>query len=289
VLPEFDLLIPETLPEALDLLDSGAPHVVPLAGGTNLIVDLRDRRRHAQALMDVSRLKELQGIRRENGHIVVGGGTTIAELLTDPLVAEHGAPLRDSAKAFAGPLVRNRATVAGNLVDASPAADTAPPLLVLDAEIELVSKAGTRRVPLDEFLVGVRETLRQPTELLLAVRWSVPPANSAAAFYKSGLRKADAISVLSVALRIECDQQKRCRKARIALGAVAPRPIRAYAAEEILDGRPLTPGLLAQAAGLAAEVTRPIDDIRGSAAYRRRVVDVLVRRLLERAAAQAGD
>jgi CO/xanthine dehydrogenase FAD-binding subunit len=289
VLPEFDLLMPETLPEALDLLDSGAPHVVPLAGGTNLIVDLRDRRRHAQVLMDVSRLKELRGIRRENDRIVVGGGTTIAELLTDPLVAEHGAPLRDAAKAFAGPMVRNRATVAGNLVDASPAADTAPPLLVLDAEIELVSKAGTRRVPLDEFLVGVRETLRQPTELLLGVRWSVPPSDSAAAFYKTGLRKADAITVLSVALKIECDKHKRCLKARIALGAVAPRPIRAYAAEEILNGRTFTPKLLAQAAGLAAEATRPIDDIRGSAAYRRRVVEVLVRRLLVRTAGQAGD
>lgn len=289
MLPEFDLLMPETLPEALDLLDSGAPRVVPLAGGTNLIVDLRDRRRHAQVLMDVSRLKELQGIRRDNGYIVVGGGTTIAELLTDPLVTEHGAPLRDAAKVFAGPMVRNRATVAGNLVDASPAADTAPPLLVLDAEIELVSKTGTRRVPLDEFLVGVRETLRQPTELLLGVRWPVPPSDSAAAFYKTGLRKADAITVLSVALKIECDKQKRCRKARIALGAVAPRPIRAYAAEELLNGQTLAPRLLAQAAGMAAEAARPIDDIRGSAAYRRRVVEVLVRRLLVRAAGQAGD
>jgi CO/xanthine dehydrogenase FAD-binding subunit len=289
VLPEFDLLTPDTLSEALDLLDSGAPHVVPLAGGTNLIVDLRDRRRQAQALMDVSRLPELRGIRREYGHIVMGGGSTIADLLTDPLIAEHGAPLTDAAKAFAGPLVRNRATVAGNLADASPAADTAPPLLVLDAEIELVSKTGMRRVPLDEFLVGVRETLRRPTELLLAVRWPVPPVHSTAAFYKAGLRRADAISVLSVAVSIECDQQRRCSKARIALGAVAPRPIRAHAAEEILNGRTLRPDLLAQAARLASEATRPIDDIRGSAAYRRRVVEVLVRRLLVQAVGQAGD
>ena len=289
MLPEFDLLTPSTLSEALDLLDSGAPDVVPLAGGTNLIVDLRDRHRQAQVLMDVSRLSELHGIRRENGHIVVGGGSTIADLLTDPLIAEHGAPLRDAAKVFAGPLVRNRATIAGNLVDASPAADTAPPLLVLDAEIELVSKRGMRCLPLDEFLVGVRETLRKPTELVLAVRWPLPPAHSTAAFYKAGLRRADAISVLSVALNIECDQQRRCSKARIALGAVAPRPIRAHAAEEALTGCALGPHLLAQAASLASEATRPIDDIRGSAAYRRRVVEVLVRRLLVQAVGQASD
>jgi carbon-monoxide dehydrogenase medium subunit len=289
VLPEFDLLTPDTLSEALDLLDSGAPDVVPLAGGTNLIVDLRDRRRQAQVLMDVSRLPELRGIRRENGYIAVGGGSTIADLLADPLIAAYGAPLRDAAQVFAGPLVRNRATIAGNLVDASPAADTAPPLLVLDAEIELVSKTGMRRLPLDEFLVGVRKTLRKPTELVLAVRWPVPPAHSTAAFYKTGLRRADAISVLSVALNVECDQQRRCSKARIALGAVAPRPIRAQAAEEALTGRTLGPDLLAQAASLASEATRPIDDIRGSAVYRRRVVEVLVRRLLVQAVGQAGD
>jgi carbon-monoxide dehydrogenase medium subunit len=287
MLPEFDLLTPQTLPEALDLLDSGSPHLVPLAGGTNLIVDLRDRRRQAEVLMDVSRLAELQGVRRADGHIVVGGGTTIADLLNDPLVAEYGAPLRDAARAFAGPLVRNRATVAGNLVDASPAADTAPPLLVLDAEVELVSRAGTRRIPLDEFLVGVRETLRQPNELLSAVRWPIPPVDSVAAYHKLGLRKADAISVLSVALKIECDEQKRCHNARIALGAVAPRPLRAYAAEEKLNGQKLTSDLLTQVARQAAEATRPIDDIRGSAAYRRRVVEVLVRRLLAQVADQS--
>jgi carbon-monoxide dehydrogenase medium subunit len=288
VLPEFELLMPETLAEALDLLDKQAPDVVPLAGGTNLIVDLRDRRRHHQTLMDVSRLSELRGIHRENGGIVVGGGTTIAELLSAPLISEHGAPLRDAAAVFAGPLVRNRATIAGNLVDASPAADTAPPLLVLDAEVELVSKGGSRRVPLDEFMVGVRETLLQPNELVQAVRWPVAPADSVAAFHKTGLRRADAISVLSVAVKIASDDNERCREARIALGAVAPRPIRANAAEGILTGQSWTPELVRQAARVAAETACPIDDIRGSAAYRRRVVEVLVKRLLTQAAGQAG-
>ncbi len=279
MLPEFDLLVPETLTEAVNLLAEGAPDLVPLAGGTNVIVDLRDRRRHYRALMDVSRLGELRGIRRENGHIVVGGGTTIAELLTNPLIAQLGAPLRDAAILFAGPLVRNRATVGGNLVDASPAADMAPPLLVLDAEVELVSKEGQRWVPLEEFLVGVRQTLRQPTELLRAVRWPEPRAGSGAVFKKIGLRKADAISVLSVALSVTCDSQGKCSQARIALGAVAPRPVRAYEAENALHGERLTHDLATHAGRLAGRAARPIDDIRGTAAYRRQVVEVLVRRL----------
>jgi len=133
-------------------------------------------------------------------------------------------------------------------------------------------------------MIGVRETLRRPQELLAAVRWPVPPPNSAGAFYKMGLRKADAISVLSAAVTVEGDGNGGCRQARIALGAVAPRPIRAHAAEDLLYGQPLKPEIIAQAARLSTEATHPIGDIRGSAAYRRRVVEVLVHRLLTRVA-----
>ncbi len=168
MLPEFDLLRPKTMPEALDMLaDAGT---MPIAGGTNVVVDLRAGKHQPRALVDVSRLPGLRGVRREDGHLVIGGGTTISDLLHDPLIAQHAPALREAALVFANPLIRNRATVAGNLVDASPAADTAPPLLALDAEVELSSKAGVRRVPLADFLVGVRKTLRRPDELLTAVR-----------------------------------------------------------------------------------------------------------------------
>ncbi len=284
MLPEFDLLMPQALPEALDLLAEGAPDVTPLAGGTNLLVDMRGGRHRPSVLMNIAGLDELRGIRQEDGHLVVGGGVTVAELLDDPLIARHASVLREAAAVFANPLVRNRATVGGNLVDASPAADTASPLLVLDAEVELVSREEMRRVPLEEFIVGVRETLRQPQELLAAVRWPVPPPRSAGAFHKLRSRQAGAISVLSAAVMVEGDESGRCRQARIALGAVAPRPIRAHAAEDLLRGQPLTPEIIAEAARLSAEATRPIDDIRGSAVYRQRVAEVLVRRLLTRVA-----
>jgi CO/xanthine dehydrogenase FAD-binding subunit len=284
MLPEFSLLMPQTLPEALEMLAGGAPEAAPLAGGTNLIVDMRSGRCRPAVLVNVAGLSELRGVQRENGHIVVGGGTTITELMADPLVVEHGAPLKDAAAVLASPLIRNRATIAGNLADASPAADTAPPLLVLDAEVELMSCSGTRRVPLEDFLVGVRQTLRRPEELLTAVRWPAPPSNSAAAFYKIGLRKADAIAVASVAVMVEYGDDGRCEQARIALGSVAPRVIRAHAAEDALRGQPLTDEIVAEAAHLSAEATSPIDDVRGSADYRRRVTEALVRRLLAQVA-----
>lgn len=281
---EIDLFRPETLQEALAMLSEHAPHGKPLAGGTNVVVELREGHHQGKSMVDLTRLQELRGIHAQNGYIVIGGGTTITELLTHPLIATHGAPLRESAAVFANPLIRNRATVAGNLVDASPAADTAPPLLAMGAEVELVSQDQTRWVPLDEFMIGVRKTLIQPDELMRSIRWVKPSTRSAGAFYKVGLRKADAISVLSVAVMVVCDTAERCTLARIALGAVAPRPLRAHEAENALLGRPLQADEIAEAARLAAEATRPISDIRGTAAYRKRVTEVTVRRLLIRAA-----
>ena len=278
MLPEFDLLRPKMLSEALEML--AEPDVMPIAGGTNVIADLRAEKHHPKALMDVSRLVELKGIRQENGHSAVAGGTTITELLCHPLIARHTPILVRTARAFANPLIRNRATVAGNLVDASPAADMAPPLLVLGAEIELASRAGIRHVALADFFTGVRTTVRQPDELVTAIRWPAPSPNTYTGYYKLGLRKADAISVVSVAVAVTLDDAGRCVSARIALGAVAPRPIRATAAEEILANQKLTPKVIAEAARLAGGSTRPISDIRGSASYRREVTEIIVRRLL---------
>lgn len=286
---EIGLLRPKVLPEALAMLAEHAPEGKPLAGGTNVIVEMREGHYGGKTLVDLSHLQELRGIQKQDGHILIGGGTTITDLLTHPLIAAHGAPLKECAAVFANPLVRNRATVAGNLVDASPAADTAPPFLALGAEVELVSLVASRWVPLDDFIVGVRKTLIQPDELLRSIRWETPTERSAGAFYKVGLRKADAISVLSVAVMTECDEAGRCVRARIALGAVAPRPIRARDAEASLLGERLTSQAIAEAALLSAEATRPIDDIRGTAAYRKRVTEITVRRMLTTVAETLAD
>ena len=282
MLPEFDLIRPNTIPEALAILAEHGAAAMPVAGGTNVLVDLRAGKHQPQVLVDVARLPGLRSIQREDGHLVVGGGTTISDLLYEPLIARHAPALREAASVFANPLIRNRATVGGNLADASPAADTAPPLLALDAEVELASQNGTRRVPLVDFLVGVRKTLRRSDELLIAVRFPVPLSGNVSHFQKVGLRRADAISVLSAAVGVTCDAAGRCTVARIALGALAPRPLRAAAAETLLVGEKLTPAAIAEAARLAGEAARPINDIRGSADYRRQVTEVIVRRLLDK-------
>lgn len=282
MLPEFDLLMPRTLAEALDALSDAAPDAWPLAGGTNLVVDMRGGRVKPRLVVDLGALNELKGIRREGGYIVVGGRTSIDEVLRSRLLAEHCRVIVEAASVFANPLVRNRATIGGNLADASPAADMAPPLLTLGAVVELLSKTGSRRLPLQDFFVHVRRTARRPDELIAAIRWPVP-ATGCGAFQKLGLRQADAISVVSVAATVERDEAGICREAHIALGAVAPTPIRARKAEELLCGRELTPELLAEAGRVAAAEVSPIDDLRGSAGYRRRVAEVLVRRTLSRA------
>ncbi len=280
MIPEFDLYMPRTLSEALALLADNGPEALPIAGGTNLIPDMRGGRRRPAVLVHVGGLAELRGIQREDGHLVVGGGTTLAEVLESPLIAEEAPVLHQAARVFANPLVRNRATLAGNLVDASPAADSAPPLLVLDAEVELRSREGIRRMLLDDFLIGVRKTARRPDELLTAVRWTAPTPGTYTGFYKVGLRKADAIAVVSVAVLVERDEGGRVHKARIALGSVAPRVIRAREAESLLEGEPLTEDRIAEAARLAAWATSPISDVRAPAAYRREVAKSLVQRLL---------
>ncbi|MDR3573175.1 MAG: xanthine dehydrogenase family protein subunit M [Anaerolineaceae bacterium] len=284
MLPEFDLWTLKTLPEALTQLSSVGSEAILLGGGTNVVPDLRSGRHTPKIVLDISRLKELHGINRTDGHIVAGGSVTISELLTSPLVAEHGKILQQAGRLFANPMIRNRATVAGNLVDASPAADTAPALLALDAEVDLQSQAGCRTVPLYEFFTGVRKTVRRPDELLVCVRWPAAKSPTAYAYYKLGLRQADAISVVSIAICLMADANGCCQQARIALGSVAPRPMRAVAAEESLSGQALTDASFARAAKLAAEAVSPITDLRASGDYRRRMVGVLVQRLLTQAA-----
>lgn len=278
----FDLLQPQTLNEALDALGSGDAAVRPLAGGTDMIVDVRAGRAAPDVLVSLQKVRELRGIERANGSVRFGAATTLAEFLKHPLLLEHADVARQAAMVFASPLIRNLATVGGNIGSASPAGDLLPPLLALNAQVELVCAGGSRALALDGFFVGPRKTARRPDELIAALTIPCKPRNSGAAFYKLGLRQADAISIVSVAVWIERDAE-RVRDVRIALGAVAPRPLRAYRAEEILRGPPWNPATVEKAAQIASDECAPINDLRGSAAYRRRMVRVYVRRMLEKA------
>jgi probable selenate reductase FAD-binding subunit len=282
MIAEIEYHRPQTIGEALDLLAAHGPDARPLAGGTIVMVDLRENCPTGKHLIDLSCLQELHGIEKQGDFIRIGSGTTITELRTHPLIAAYAPVLPEVAGVFANPLVRNRATIGGNVADGHPAADTLPALLALDAELQLVNRKGMRWVGLEDYMADETRTLLQPGELILAVRWPVPARRSAQAYTKNALRKADAITVMSAAVLVELCESGLCQKARIALGSVAARPIRAHKAEGSLLGRTLTLESIAEAARLAAEAARPIDDIRGTAAYRRRITEVTVRRLLEK-------
>jgi CO/xanthine dehydrogenase FAD-binding subunit len=284
----FDMLTPASLQEALAFLEKDGEKITPVAGGTNLIVDCHSGRHEPQVVMNVQPLAEIGRIEEKGGMIEIGGGVTLRAIEQSELIKNKANALYRAAIQFANPLIRNRATVGGNLCDASPASDTAAPLLALGAEVQLTSQKGSRWVPLHEFFVHVRKTVRKPDELLTAVHWPLVPAHSANTFYKLGLRKADAISVVSLAIYVALDANNKISTARIALGSVAPTPIRAFDAESYLIGKAGSEDGYAEAAKLAQKACKPISDVRASADYRREMVEVLVKRLLRESVKQIG-
>ena len=280
---EFDLDMPDTLVGALDALaGAGGREISPLAGGTNLIVDIRARREWPERVVSLGRIAELRGVHAGAGRVEIGARTTVSDLLASAEIAAAAPALVDAARVFAGQMVRNAATVAGNIACGSPAADLVPPLMSLDAEVTLVSKAGERTVPLAEYFLGYKQAARKPDELIAKIGWPRLPANAANSFYKLARRKGDAITITGVAVTVAAEGGK-CSMARIALGAVAPVVLRARKAEAMLEGEALTPALIAQAAATAAGECSPIDDVRATAEYRLHTVEALTRRLVSQA------
>jgi len=279
----FEFMQPRDVPDVLAALTEKG-RIVPLAGGTNILVNMKRTPLQADLIVDLSRLDALDSISDNEESIRLGAGVTFARLLEwDPGGAVEGL-MRPMCIAFAGPLIRNLATIGGNICDASAAADASPPLLALDANVELESAAdGSRTMPLSEFFEGVRKTARREDELLTGITFTRPDDDERWFYYKLGKRKADAISIVSVAMTVKLVQD-RVERARIALGAVAPVAIRATTAEAMLKGEPLNESTIAAAAAAAALESRPIDDFRASGDYRRRMVEVLVKRGLKEVA-----
>lgn len=281
---EFDFTQAQDREAALEQL-AGSASVVPLAGGTNLLVNLKRAPLDADLVVDLSRVDSLKSIGEDDNGMRLGCGVTFAQILEWRPGGVVETLMQPMAAAFAGPLIRNLATVGGNICDASPAADVSPPLLALDACVKLESAGNASRLlTLEEFFQGVRQTALRSDELLTSIEIPQPDSSDQAYYYKLGKRKADAIAIVSVAivLRRESDQVQHIR---IALGAVAPVAMRAHDAEAKLSGHELSASNIAAAATAAAAESSPIDDFRASAAYRRRMVEVLVKRGLERIAA----
>lgn len=279
----FELDIPTNLDGALAALaNGGGETVLPIAGGTNLIVDIRAKRERPDRMVGLGEVDELLGMESGPERISIGGRTTVSDLLRSPEIAREAPSLIDAARLFGGLMVRNTGTVAGNVASGSPAADLVPPLLVLDAELELASASGARALALDNYYLGYKEDARRPDELITRISWSRLPENSANTFYKLARRKGDAITVTGVAVALTV-ADGTCTRARIALASVAPIVRRVKEAEAVLEGHALTPALIDEAADAAASTCSPIDDIRASAGYRRHTVEALTRRLVTQA------
>ena len=279
----FEYHDPESISEAVELGARFGKEGRFLAGGTDLIIQIRRGQLTPRHVVSLRRVPGLDAI-AVDGEVTLGGLVTHRRLERSPHFQSTLRGLVEGAQVIGGHQVRNIATVGGNIVNASPAADLVPVLLALDAEVTCVGTAGERRLALGDFLLGPGRTALRPDELLTAVRFAVPAPRTATAFLKAGRRKAMEIAVVCVAARLTLGIDGRCAAAAIALGAVAPTTIRAPEAEAALIGCPLTPALLREAGRAAAAACQPIDDVRASARYRRLLVETLVPRALARCA-----
>jgi CO/xanthine dehydrogenase FAD-binding subunit len=259
-----DVLTPRSLDEALRL-KAERPEALPIQGGTDVMVELNFDRGRPPALLNLNELPELRGWSRDNGTLRLGSGLTYTEAMQRPL-ADSVAALAEASRTVGGPQIRNRGTIGGNLGTASPAGDALPPLLIYDAKVEVASATGSRTLPLTEFLVGPKRNALAPDELIVAVL--VPAESAAQTFMKVGPRNAMVIAVVSLAL---CVDEER-GEVRASFGSAGPVPGLVTAP---LDERD-------ELAERVAAAASPIDDVRGTATYRRHALRVLTERALER-------
>jgi CO/xanthine dehydrogenase FAD-binding subunit len=279
----MDVFLPQALEEALEI-KAAHPEALPIAGGTDVMVELNFDRHRPDSIIDVSRLPELRVWRREDDHVFLGAGVTYSRIMAE---LHAFTPLAQASRTVGSPQIRNLATIGGNLGTGSPAGDALPVLAAYDADIELASAGGGRRsLPWHAFHLGVKKTALRPDELILGVRWKV--LRGPGSFSKIGTRNAMVISLAGLCLVVDEEH----RTVRVALGSVAPTIVRAPDAEAFaaaaLDGAgawdepavTLGPGVFEEFGRLAAAAARPIDDVRGTASYRRHACAVLARRAL---------
>jgi carbon-monoxide dehydrogenase medium subunit len=291
----FDHYTPKSLPEALDLLHhlNGQPPIEDkskienpkskiqvVAGGSDLVIKLKKGLAAPKTIINIKRLPELKGLAYDDqSGLRLGALITLGELTRSPLIRRHYPCLAETAALMASRQIRNFATIGGNLCNASPSADSAPPLIALGANVRLVSPQGERDLLLEDFFLGPGQTALGPDELL---QWiDVPPSDGQTVYHKHMPRAFMDISLVGVCVHLKIAGE-RCQSARIVLGAVAPTPMRARQAEAVLLDQTLTPALVEQAARVAAAESKPINDVGGSAWYRQRMVEVATRRNLNR-------
>ena len=273
-LPEFNYYKASTLREALELVDRLEDFKV-IAGGTDLVMDLRIGRYKPRNIVDISEIKELDYIVDEGDYVRIGALAKLQNIMESPIVRTKAPVLAEAIYQMASWQIRNVATIGGNLCNASPAADTAPPLMVLEAKLKLVSKNGERIVPVTEFFLGPRKTVLKKNELLAEI--IVPYEKDAgSSMIKLGRRSAFTLSIVAVATLVKVENGK-FKDVRVALNSVAPKPVRARSVEEALKGKEVSLEAIEEASKLVVNDISPISDVRASAEYRREMSIILTR------------
>jgi CO/xanthine dehydrogenase FAD-binding subunit len=277
--PEYELIAPRNIEEALELMAREPGLWRPMAGGTDLMVLFEAGKLPDRKLISIWGLQELRGIKFDSEAITIGSETTYTEIRENPMLRKEFPLLPEAASWIGGIANQNRGTLGGNIANGSPAADSSPALLVYDAELELVSAGGSRWIPYRDFHTGYKTTVLRPEELLARIR--LPRNTDGLRHYgrKVGTRNAQAISKVSIAVVARLGGRLLART-RIALGSVAPTPIRCGRTEAILDGRALDTHTIARAKAEIMDETSPIDDFRSTAAYRRQVAGNLLEEFL---------
>jgi len=281
----YKFSIASNLGEALSALARLGPDVCVVAGGTDVTRRIRNGQESPALLLDISRIGKLRGIREKNGQIIIGALTTIAQIASSELLMSKAPALYEASCRFADPNTRNRATLGGNIVNASPGADTLPPLFALDAQVLITGEKGDRRMPVCEFITGSYKTALKPSELVAGVSFA-PCPNSA--FTKIGLRKAMAVSVATAAVALIKDDEGVVSVCRVAFGALGPTPVRGFYSEKALSGKKPTSEVLASAMAEAEKDISPRDGLRGTKEYRNSTVGVILKRTFQAAYQKGG-
>jgi carbon-monoxide dehydrogenase medium subunit len=283
----FEYFAPQSFDDAASLLRRYGSKAKLLAGGTDLCLRLERRLVEPGVVVDLKKIRALRGIKTNRKGLTLGAVTLMDEIASSPLVKGRYAIIADAAAVVGSIQTRNRATLGGNLCNASPAADTAPALIALSAHARIASSRRQREVPLEEFFLGPGKTCLQPNELLKEIFIPTPPRKSGSSFRRC-TRTAMDIALVNCAVFLSLAPKREIiGDIRIALGAVAPTPVRARPAEAFLKGTIADEDAIEKAAALAAASVSPIDDVRSSASYRREMVRVLTRRAIEEALTQA--
>ena len=281
-LPQFEHLAPRSVQDTCVLLSRHGKEARIVAGGTDLLVKMKHRRLLPRYLINIKRIPDLDYVRYEPGEGLRIGALTTIESLKGSVVVRRKFPVLHQAVAYMATVeIRNRATIVGNICNGSPSSETAPSLIALGARARIVRDGGERIVPVEDFFTGPGRTILQPSELVAEIQIPKPLPRSAGVYEKHSLRRMD-VAIVSVAAMVTLDGEI-CSDIRIVLGAVAPTPLIARKAADVLQGRKPSDDLIKQAAWTASEESRPISDIRGTGEFRRNMVGILTQQVIQQA------